>query len=77
MKMKILILLVLFAGTLYAYDFRCLSRNGWAPGYGRYSYEGEWVDYFGVRAKAGEYVLFQYPGHGKRYWFPAYNCVKL
>lgn len=41
-----------------SYNFKCLSRNGWSPGYGRYSYQGEWVDYFSVRAKAGEYVLF-------------------
>lgn len=60
-----------------SYNFKCLSRNGWSPGYGRYSYQGEWVDYFGVRAKAGEYVLFYYPKGGHGYWFPRSKCYEL
>lgn len=77
MKKLIFLLLLLIASECFAYNFKCLSRNGWAPGYGRYSYQGEWVDYFGVRAKKGEYVLFQYPKGGKHYWFPASKCYEI
>ena len=61
----------------FTYNFKCRSRNGWAPGWGRYSSQGEWVNYFGVYAKAGEYVLFHYPRGGHGYWFPRYKCVEI
>ncbi|MGM9983859.1 hypothetical protein [Fibrobacter intestinalis] len=60
-----------------AYNFKCRSRNGWAPGNGRYSYEGEWIDYFGVYARAGEFVLFYYPRGGHGYWFYSSDCYKI
>lgn len=60
-----------------AYNFKCHSRNGWSPGNGRYSYQGEWIAYFGVYAKAGEYVLFYYPRGGHGYWFPRNKCIEL
>jgi len=72
-----LILLLLLSAYSFADNFKCKSRNGWASGNGRYSYEGEFVDYFGVHARAGEYVKFQYPNGGKYYWFRASDCVEL
>ena len=48
------LIIFLAFGNAFAYNFKCLSRNGWSPGNGRYSYQGEWIDYFGVHAKAGE-----------------------
>lgn len=71
------LIIFLAFGNTFAYNFKCLSRNGWSPGNGRYSYQGEWIDYFGVRAKAGEYVLFYYPRGGHGYWFPRRKCIKL
>lgn len=76
-RIVFLLFLLAFALSASAYNFQCRSRNGWSPGNGRYSYDGEWIDYFGVRAKAGEYVLFRYPNGKKLYWFPAYNCYEI
>ncbi len=75
-KLFCLFLLAL-AAFASAYNFKCHSRNGWSPGNGRYNYEGEWIGYFGVRARAGEYVLFYYPKGGKGYWFHRYDCIEL
>ena len=71
------LIIFLAFGNAFAYNFKCLSRNGWSPGNGRYSYQGGWIDYFGVHAKAGEYVLFYYPKGSHGYWFPKWKCVEL
>lgn len=73
----VITILLLGVSSAFAYNFKCQSRNGWAPGNGRYSYQGEWVDYFKVYAKAGEYVLFYYPKGGKGYWFPRNKCYEI
>lgn len=57
----VLIVFLLIVPSAYAYNFKCQSRNGWAPGNGRYSYQGEWVDYFKVYAKAGDMCCFITP----------------
>lgn len=77
MKKIIILLITLLAANCFAYNFMCKSRNGWSKGNGRYSYQGEWIDYFGVKARKGEYVQFQYPHSKKLYWFPAYNCKEV
>lgn len=73
----VLLVVCLCSSFTNAYNFRCFSRNGWSPGNGRYSYQGEWIAYFGVYSKAGEYVLFYYPKGGHGYWFPRSKCVEL
>jgi len=73
----VLIVFLLIVPSAYAYNFKCQSRNGWAPGNGRYSYQGKWINYFKVYAKAGEYVLFYYPKGGKGYWFPRNKCYEI
>ncbi len=73
----VITILLLGAFSASAYNFKCQSRNGWAPGNGRYSYQGEWVDYFIVYAKAGEYVLFYYPKGKKGCWFPRNKCYEI
>jgi len=73
----VITILLLGVSSAFAYNFKCLSRNGWAPGNGRYSYQGEWVDYFKVYAKAGGYVLFYYPKGKKGYWFPRNKCYEI
>lgn len=72
-----LLIICLCSSFVHSYNFKCLSRNGWSPGNGRYSYQGEWIAYFGVYAKAGEYVLFYYPRGGKGYWFPQHKCYEI
>lgn len=73
----VMVILLLGISFAYAYNFKCKSHNGWAPGNGRYSYQGEWIGYFKVYAKAGEYVLFYYPKGGKGYWFPRSKCYEI
>lgn len=72
-----LLIICLCSSLANAYNFKCQSRNGWSPGNGRYSYQGEWIAYFGVYAKAGEYVLFYYPRGGHGYWFLRNKCIEL
>lgn len=78
-KIQLLLIIVFFPifAVASAYNFKCHSRNGWSPGYGRYSYQGERVDYFKVYAKEGEYVLFYYPKGKHGYWFPRNKCYEL
>ena len=75
--MKIIIALLIVASTVSATNFKCLSRNGWGYGNGRYSNEGEYSYYWRSYAKNGEYVLFQYDGYGKVYWFKSDKCIEL
>ena len=73
----VMVIFLLMVSSAHAYNFKCLSRNGWSPGNGRYSYQGEWVADFGVYAKAGEYILFYYPKGGHGYWFPRSKCYEI
>ena len=73
---KIVWMILLVAICSFATDFKCLSRNGWGTGTGRYNFEGEYSSYWNEYAPANKYVLFQYNGYGKVYWFLADKCYE-
>ena len=74
---NLLVYVALLLTTSFAEsDFRCFT-NHWVRGTGRYSLEGEYSSYWGSYAHAGEYVLFQFHGRGKVYWFHAEECEPL
>lgn len=76
--MKYLIsILLLVASIASATQFKCLSKRGWGYGTGRYSYQGEYSSYWGVYAEEKEFILFQYDGYGKVYWFRTNKCIEI
>lgn len=68
---------LLFVSIASATQFKCLSKRGWGYGTGRYSYHGEYSYYWRVYANENEFVLFQYNGYGKVYWFKSNKCIEL
>lgn len=75
--MKSFITILLLVATSFATNFQCLSNRGWGTGTGRYNYDGEYSSYWREYAPANKYVLFQYNGYGKVYWFRVNKCVEL
>ena len=68
---------LLFVSIASATQFKCLSEHGWGYGTGRYSYQGEYSYYWRAYANENEFVLFQYNGYGKVYWFKSNKCIEL
>ena len=82
MKRLVLIVLLLVLPVLvyaggWERNYVCTSRYGTEAGYGRLSKAGEYSSYWKKKAKAGEFVIFQYKPHGKKYWFHAYKCKPI
>ena len=77
MKIQAMLFLLATVAFTQAANFKCLSKRGWGYGTGRYSQQGEYSSYWQTYAQAGEYILFQYNGYGKVYWFRADKCEEI
>lgn len=59
------------------FAYKCVNSAGkTGVGSGRLSLENEYSAFLKRSVRAGEFVVFQYAGRGKEYWFIASNCVK-
>lgn len=60
------------------FAYKCVNAAGkTGVGIGRLSLESEYSSFLRRSVRAGEFVIFQYAGRGKEYWFTASNCVKI
>ena len=80
-RLALIVMLLLFpviaqAGGWHK-NYICTSKYGPEAGYGRPSKQGEYSSYWKTRAKAGEFIIFQYKPYGKKYWFHAYKCKPI
>jgi hypothetical protein len=69
-----------FAQTVNSphFAYKCLNSAGKVGiGSGRLSLENEYSAFLRRSVRAGEFVVFQYAGRGKEYWFIATNCVRV
>lgn len=85
MLRTVLLILLLQTSAAFAkqpneprFAFKCVSAAGkTGVGIGRLSLESEYSSFLRRSVRAGEFVIFQYGGRGKEYWFSASNCVKI
>jgi hypothetical protein len=58
--------------------YRCVNSSGRvSDGIGRTSRDSEYSAFLGRTVHAGEFVIFQYAGSAKEYWFKNSNCQRL
>lgn len=61
-----------------AQPYRCVNSSGRvSDGIGRTSRDSEYSAFLRRSVHAGEFVIFQYEGSAKEYWFQRANCQRL